>query len=375
MSFRAKPWQQYPNTTTPETAAALIAMETRSANYTGAANIGAGVRNPLTDYVIAQTTIPSMLLNVGTPGVIQGVYIPWDSAGSTELYESTSATQQTVAIATADPTNPRIDRVIASVPVSGPSSMDTQVPTISVLTGTPNAGATLANQLGSQALPTGSTALATVLVANGATSIAAAAIQDERGVSVPGTSGLVSGPLDYLTPYLHPGLVPSTSVAVTTASSGNQYACQVYVPRRITFTRFRWRYAQGATAGVGNYNLALYSAAGRQLAATGSQAWAGAASTIQTRAETTPSTTIEAGVYYFWIGATMSAGQVSFVGPTFGVTLGTGTGVGQPGVALISGSGSGTTAPVLFTGAMADLNTQTSAFAFSGVPLWSLASA
>lgn len=85
-----------------------------------------------------------------------------------------------LAIAAADPTNPRVDRVIAEVRDSfhGGAANDCR---IRVVTGTPTSGATLVNCTGAGAVPNNAILLGNVLVAAGAASITDAAIDTTGG--------------------------------------------------------------------------------------------------------------------------------------------------------------------------------------------------
>lgn len=84
------------------------------------------------------------------------------------------------AIATADGSNPRIDTVILEVKDDTSDASGANLTQTRVLTGTPTAGATLANRNGAAALPNTALALADVLVGTGVGSITTANCQDTR---------------------------------------------------------------------------------------------------------------------------------------------------------------------------------------------------
>lgn len=364
-----KTWANYPNVTnTPLNANALAGLERRVGNYVGADNIGPGV-NGFNDFFVAQTGVASMAVLVGT-AITQSIVIAVDAFGSTNRYESTQ--QVTISVAAADPSNPRIDRVLATAPA--PNS-DSQVPILSISQGTPTSGATLSNLNGAAAIPVGSVCLATVFVGAAATSVVTANIQDERPLSQYGVNSNATGALlDQVTLTPHP-FVPGATSGLGASHGTNQYAALMFLPRRVLASRLRWRYAQGATALTGNYNLGIYSAAGRQIVTTGSVALAGAANTFQTRAEVITQTTFEAGAYIVWLGLNVAAGSIGFRGVSVGVSADTDTGPGAAGVGWINGSAAGVTAPVLFNANMADVWGQGSAFIMGTVPILTLASA
>ena len=118
---------------------------------------------------VSQTGTPSMAVSIaaghvlinGTETANQGLYVAFNDAATT------------VAIATADPSQPRIDRVVVKVQDSFYSGATNAV-SFAVVTGTP-AGSPVA-----PAAPANSLTLALVAVAAGATSIVNANITDSR---------------------------------------------------------------------------------------------------------------------------------------------------------------------------------------------------
>ncbi len=101
--------------------------------------------------------------------VAMGYVLCPSSAGSVYggyLFGLSSAA--TLSVATSDPTNPRIDMVVAYVYDDGESDSSAYV---EVLTGTPTAGATLTNLNGAPVAPANSVILAYVLVPAASTSV------------------------------------------------------------------------------------------------------------------------------------------------------------------------------------------------------------
>lgn len=81
-----------------------------------------------------------------------------------------------INLTAADATNPRIDRVVLRINDSSDLSSATDVPDLYVITGTPTAGATLANLTGAGAAPANSVTLGFVRVTAGMTSTTTANI-------------------------------------------------------------------------------------------------------------------------------------------------------------------------------------------------------
>jgi hypothetical protein len=261
-----------------------------------------------------------------------------------------------LTIAPADATNPRIDIVVLE-PDATPAR---------VITGTPTAGATLDNRNGAAATPSPGLLVADVLVAAAASSIANAAIRDRRAIGV-GVPPLLTAvdmvSLEFV------GVAP-TSFQIGTAgdamTTNRQAAALVRCPRRIVgATKIRWRYRQSATAWTGNYVLGLFDASGRSIVDTGSVAATGALNTHQVRSETITATTLEAGLYYAFIGVTVSAGAADLWGARLNQLAGDVTGPLAPNIGLRSTTG-GVTVPqtILGLGDVAGLTSDTA----QGVP-------
>ncbi|HVM29533.1 MAG TPA: hypothetical protein VM305_02000 [Candidatus Limnocylindrales bacterium] len=124
----------------------------------------AGIGNEL---AVADSVPAAMSVRVDTGAAfVRGYYL--------EVYSSA----ETLAIAAADPANPRIDRVVVRRDLAGRTGA------LAVLTGTP-AGSPTAPALTQLEAGTWEIPLARIAVAAGATSIATANITDERGARAP----------------------------------------------------------------------------------------------------------------------------------------------------------------------------------------------
>lgn len=97
-------------------------------------------------------------------------YIADDHAAGGGFYHAVWTAVENVTLTAADPTNPRIDRIVLRVRDSYLGDADNTVSMVA-LAGTPTAGATLANLSGAQAVPGSSLLLANVLVAAADTAI------------------------------------------------------------------------------------------------------------------------------------------------------------------------------------------------------------
>ena len=133
------------------------------------------------DFTIAQNGSPNMTVNVGagriwTPGTSLATVNPGGGAYYPQgLYYSENDATVNLAIAASNPTNPRIDTVIVQIQDAAYAGA-TNSASLAVLTGTPTAGATLANLLGAAAVPASSTVVGYVLVPANASSIVTADI-------------------------------------------------------------------------------------------------------------------------------------------------------------------------------------------------------
>jgi hypothetical protein len=98
------------------------------------------------------------------------VWVPGTTSSTQSGYYCRVSSATNLAIAAADPSNPRVDRVVALI-TDAAYSGGTNTFAVSVVTGTPTAGATLANLNGAAAAPASSLTLGYVLVPNGSTNV------------------------------------------------------------------------------------------------------------------------------------------------------------------------------------------------------------
>lgn len=363
--YQSKTWLQYPGSTqTPMTAAAMIAQETRAANYVGGlGTIGPGVAG-YNDFLI--TPAGGMLVNAGATNRLSSAFIALDTVGGVERYELSGLAA--VKIADADPTNPRIDQIVAIAPplVNGGAS-DSQIPSVSVVTGTPTSGATLSNRTGAAVLPARSILLADIVVGAAVVTITTANIRDRRSIQSSGApSTSPSAPVDGVSFQSFPQMVVSVGQASTTFT-GAQYFTLVWLPRRVASATFlRWAYLHSAVACVGSYNIGIYDCSGRLIVSTGAINFTGAANSLQHRQDTIAATTLEAGPYLIGFGQIVSAGAATFVGPQ----MGGGSTIGVPGIAYVTASG-GVTLPtyLLDAAGLTDEGVSTTSFAINGGPI------
>lgn len=376
MAYTAKNWLNFPNKTTPINRTALQAMEQRGVSFCASEATPPGTggwedfrpkQNPSGATMQIGIGLATTEMNVWVRGTDSGVY----------RYQYNGA-QLLATIPAADPSNPRIDRVCATAPTSS----DSIVPQIIVLAGTPTGGATLDNLSGAQSVPSGFELLGDVLTGAGVTSIVTANIRDRRRMGgIDGNSSLlVAGSVQSSAPSQRDEayLLPSQALIVaaqslTPATHDNMQGAYVaYLSRRIVAaTRFRWRYAQGATPATSNWIGAIFDQSGRLIIATAATAFAGGASSINTVAATIGATTFEPGFYLVFLGvaALTGASAVSFTGVQGNVSTAF-PGVSQTNTKVHSATG-GTTVPTTL-GAFTDTATQAAAANNLPLPVVSL---
>jgi hypothetical protein len=130
-------------------------------------------------------------------------WVPGTSSATQGGYYSRVSSTSALSISASDPTNPRIDRVVAQTTDAAYSGV-TNTFAVAVVTGTPTAGATLTNLSGAGAVPASSLLLANVLVPAGSSSVtnanianvaalATTSLGDQAVSSVSGTVTAVSG--------------------------------------------------------------------------------------------------------------------------------------------------------------------------------------
>lgn len=363
MPYTPKDWQDLPATTTPLDAAAIEALERRAVMSAASSidPVGPGATSYASYRVTAAT---GMGLDIGAAGGSQAVYVPIGGATGEERRYEGLPSSPAVTVPAADPTNPRIDAVVAEAPANA----DATTPSFRVVQGVATVGATLDNRTGAAALPAAALHLADVVVGAGVTSIVTANIRDRRRQSsLTAGSFIVSAingdvvPLDPV-----PGLPVASATIAPTATDAFQTAVLVRLSRRVTATRFRFRYAQGATPAASAYFVGIADFSGRTIVSA-SASFTGAAASVQSRSETFTSTTFEPGYYWllFGVAAMTAASSVTYLG------IGASTLIGAPGLGARVTSG-GATAPTTVLG-FSDL--YGASLTTLPVPLMSLANA
>lgn len=337
--LQPKAWLNYPSTTTPRNAAALIGLELRTANWAGDVGfVGPGAGGYEDFRVKQRAAAANMSVDVGLGGSVNVVLVPTDGIGGAQRYEYAGG-QLNVPITTADATNPRIDRIVAEAP----TNVDSVAPRVFAIAGTPTGGATLDNLTGAAAVGATRTLLADIVVGAAVGTIVTANIRDRRPVALQAVPWLLTGRDQVSFENLANLQTTHGGITVTTHDNMQAWVLQ-YLPRRIVnATRMRWRYRQGATAAATAYNLGIWDASGRLIISTGSVNFLGALNTYQERGETITATTFDAGWYYVGIGiAPMTASSaVNFPGISGALASGQ---VGPQGrnMALRSATGSTT---------------------------------
>lgn len=192
----------------------------------------------------------------------------------------------------ANPTNPRIDRVVLTVRDSALDAGGAYDAVLRVIQGAATAGATLANLNGAAAVPANSILLANVLVGAGASSIVDANIDSTFGAVRQASKGsLLGGPLSVLadvTLAQAAGSIDIQSIpahfaalAVIFTGRGDDAALNVTLAARFnndTGGNFDWQHIQGAGAtasagegiGVTFMQAGFLASAGAPANATGS---------------------------------------------------------------------------------------------------------
>jgi hypothetical protein len=198
----------------------------------------------------------------------------------------------------ADPTNPRIDQIVAKVVDQQEQGAATQEDIV-IVPGLATSGATLDNRTGAALLPANTVLLADALVPTNAASSALFTYRDRRAFADEGNVPPIRTPTNSVMMLCFVGQTRLNA----NANNLNQYAMLHYLPRRITATRIRWVYRQSSgTASTAVYNIGVYDASGRKIVETGALASTGISNTIQVRSEVITSTTFEPGAYYVCIG-------------------------------------------------------------------------
>ncbi len=139
----------------------------------------------LGDLLVTQNGTPNMSVNIAAGEIwIPGTAATGNDDAPQGQYFGYNDATLNLAVAASNPTNPRIDKVCATVEDAAYSGSNNDWK-LQVVTGTPTAGATLANLNGAAATPSNSIVLAYVLVPANATTIITADIQDNRPFAAP----------------------------------------------------------------------------------------------------------------------------------------------------------------------------------------------
>jgi len=170
-----------------------------------------------------------------------------DDANAQPTYRVRNDATVTVAVPTADATNPRVDLIVARVYDSAFEGTSLTWD-IEVVEGTPTAGATLANGNGKAATPNTAHVLAWVLVPAGASSIVTADIADKRvRATVGGGSASPAA--------VAPQYVTLTQFAALTATDGLEVYLVVDATNGVVWhlrynagssSAYKWEYLGGA---------------------------------------------------------------------------------------------------------------------------------
>jgi hypothetical protein len=328
VTYTPKAWLKYPTKTTPINDVSLKALEQRVVSYATAEAVSPGAFS-YEDFRVKQRGLgANMSVDVGLAGTEMNGWVR-DAAAGIYRYQLNAA-QVNVVIPTADPTNPRIDRIV----LTAPSSSDSIVPQILCLAGTPTGGATLDNGSGAQTVPAGYELLADVVVGNAVVSIVTANIRDRRRLGgtfgspaiVPFGGSVNSAPTtrDEVTLIPHQALVVAGQSLTPTTHDNMQGAFMCKIPRRIVnATRLRFKFAQGATPAITNFILGLYDISGRLIVAGPSTAFSGGANAIVEAALVLAATTFDPQDCFVVLGVAplTAASAVSFTGVQGALTV------------------------------------------------------
>lgn len=325
---------------------------------------GIGVIGP-SDFLVSYGVGLSSTISAGRCR-IRGV----DSSGNPSgVYELLNDTPITRAHATPNGANPRLDQIIARVTDFQEQGVGI-TEDVAILTGVATSGASLSNRSGAALLPSNSLLLADVLVPASAASASVFSYRDRRPIAswtaVPPIRSAVAQ-VPFVSLYTS---ISQKSFLASTAIFG--YILR-YLPRRITATKIRWTYRQGATAYPGNYNIGIYDSSGRKVVDTGVVAGTGGNNTLQARSETIPTTIFEPGMYYVAFGTAASTGAMNYMADAAPGTSGANTIYPVPGPNIMGGTSSGgTTLPTTLLSTIDNYTTSTTVGAVF-VPMITLA--
>lgn len=245
-------------------------------------SVAGGVVNLAASDCIMSAPVSGLSVNNATGEAI----VPGSSTTTQSGYYFRISSTTSTSIAAADPSNPRIDGVYLVVQDAAYTGSNNQG-LISVVTGTPTAGATLSNLNGKGAAPTSSLLIGYVLVPAGATNIITADLGDHRA-QVTLASGLTAGGVTSATAGQAIGLSATTGTVTislvgvenvtTTASSGTYYSMApltTTIGNDITLSGSAW--IQLPTAQTGGFCWAYVRQPG-----SGTSTWTGTFTTATT---------------------------------------------------------------------------------------------
>lgn len=162
--------------------------------------------------------------NAAQVNVAAGAVLVTDSQARPAPYhcESTSSESSTTfgPLPAADPTNPRIDQIIAEVQDHNLDASGQLRWRLRVLAGTPTGGATLDNRSGAAALPVRAVRLADVLRPPAASPVTAANIRDRRPWATGAFRSILRAASSYSTTSTSPAAVDSVNLAPRIECSG-----------------------------------------------------------------------------------------------------------------------------------------------------------
>lgn len=340
--------------------------------------VGQGVADYDSFRVRQRAAGANMSVDIQTASVQNRAYIRDSNITDGGLYrvQFNNATVTNLDVATADPTNPRIDSVYLCVEDSEDVGGNNRG-TARMVTGTATGGATLDNRTGVGAAPASMSSflLADILVAAAAGSVTNAVIRDRRPFALRGAIPPTFSALDTVTFEPVPFASSNIQIQSTASFDGQQAAALMYLPRRIVgATRIKFKGQQGTTALLTNSSVCIYDAMGTQyIPQTTPAAYGGTASQQVSVSLTISAKTFDEGYYWVWNGnagtATASATFTAYavIGGSTASTFLTG-----PNQYVYATSG-GTTAPTTIL-SMTDLwgITGAAVVARPGVPVVSL---
>lgn len=154
------------------------------ADYARGASVGSVVGGLIASGDLALSApVSGMTVNVAAGEIL----VPGSSSATQGGYYCRVSSTTSLVIAASDPSNPRVDRVVAQVTDSAYSGV-TNTWALAVVTGTPTAGATLANLNGVGAAPASSLTLGYVLVPAASTNVTNGNISNTATPAQPGLS-------------------------------------------------------------------------------------------------------------------------------------------------------------------------------------------